>query len=287
MTDEVVVMVAKESDFSSINNFLLTDALVHRHLDWRKPSDWLGNQPFLLLKQNNFILAVLACPENPEGIAWIRLFASSKLFPSNQAWGYLYTATRGYYQNNRTKIMLAAVAIDEWFMEVLINSGFQKLQDIIIMERILSPLKMKLAYHSAVEIRCMDGSDLPSVEIVDHSAFSHLWQLNLDGLSAALSQSDYATVALIDNEIVGYQTSTTNLENIHLARIGVRKDHQRKYIGSTLLEDVMNHFAGLGYLCMTLNTQDDNYSSISLYQKYEFQLAGEKYPVLIKNMGFD
>ena len=65
----------------------------------------------------------------------------------------------------------------------------------------------------------------------------------------------------------------------HLARLAVRPDAQRKGIGTALVRDMLWQFERRGAERVTVNTQEDNQASLTLYQKAGFELTGESYPV--------
>jgi ribosomal protein S18 acetylase RimI-like enzyme len=67
----------------------------------------------------------------------------------------------------------------------------------------------------------------------------------------------------------------------HLARLATRPDFQRLGIGTTLLHDLLTQFVRRGALRITVNTQQDNKHSISIYEKAGFVRTGEAYPVYL------
>ena len=75
-TEKLHIRQATRADYLQINNFLHTETYIHRHLDWRAPIEWLGSQPFLVGEENGELAAILACPTDPDQIAWIRLYSA-------------------------------------------------------------------------------------------------------------------------------------------------------------------------------------------------------------------
>src|SRR5512141_2271684 len=68
---------ATPSDQQKIADLIFFESHVHRHLDWRTPLDWLGYSPYCVFEEGRQITGALACPPDPDSIAWIRLFAYS------------------------------------------------------------------------------------------------------------------------------------------------------------------------------------------------------------------
>lgn len=278
MLSNISIRPANKEDATNIALFLNNEKFVHRHLDWRTAIDWLDRHPYYLITHNNQILAALACPEDPSGIAWIRLFATSISIHSEKAWQFLFKEAIDFYNETQRHISFAAVALQAWFSDILKQNGFTHHQDIIILERKKQPV-INFSNNDHITLRPMWSSDLEIVENVDHSAFMPLWQLSVAGLSAAYRQSSYATVAEFRGEIIGYQISTNTPFTAHLARIGVHQDYQKQHIGQSLLGNMLNYYSQIGFTTVTVNTQNNNQSSIYLYNKFGFKIINEKFPV--------
>ena len=67
-------------DQQQIANLMFFETHVHRHLDWRTPLEWLGSPFYWVVENGSQIIAALACPQDPPGIAWVRLFAHAGHF---------------------------------------------------------------------------------------------------------------------------------------------------------------------------------------------------------------
>ena len=83
---------AKIPDRSSIEKFLNHKITIHRHLDWRNPTEWLGYSPFLIyFNFEQTIEAILNCAPEPENIFWVRLFAFKGTQKAIVYWNTLYS----------------------------------------------------------------------------------------------------------------------------------------------------------------------------------------------------
>ena len=123
--------------------------------------------------------------------------------------------------------------------------------------------------------------DLPSVALIDRACFDFLWQHSEDALRRAFEQSTYCTVAEKDGILVGYQITTLQRNRAHIARLAVLPDFQRLRIGYCLVSDVINQYRKSWTREISVNTQQDNYKSLGLYNKIGFELTDERFPIYI------
>ncbi|MBM3152497.1 MAG: GNAT family N-acetyltransferase [Chloroflexi bacterium] len=271
------VRPAEPGDQRQIASLMNFEPHVHRHLDWRDPLDWLGESPFHIAQQHGHLVAALACPPDPPAVAWLRLFTCSDSIPLEGAWQSLWEAAQVYLKR-RGSFTAAAIVMNGWFGEVLFRSGFSTRQEIVM-----------LAWNGAdgrpatlpdgFRIRSMTPADLPSVARMDLTSFAPLWHNSISALKHAYTLAAIATVAENEDNLLGYQFSTTNSSGGHLARLAVRPEAQGRNIGSALGMDLLGRFRQRGIRRVTVNTQSDNAISLRLYRKIGFQPTGEHFPV--------
>ena len=137
----------------------------------------------------------------------------------------------------------------------------------------------EVAKPATAMIRLMNYDDLTQVEMVDTVAFGNVWQNSQSCLEVAFRQASIATVAEISREVAGYQISTITAMGGHLARLAVKPKFQGLGVGYALVCDMLSQFERRNVGNVTVNTQDDNMISLSLYQKAGFSRSGEKFPV--------
>ncbi len=271
-----MVRPADLNDHQQLSNLIFFETRLHRHLDWRTPLEWLGAPFYWALEEGRQITAALACPTEVAGIAWVRLFVYAGRWSAENAWNILWdTAQREITRAGGATV--AAIATQPWFQNVLMASGFGNRQNIVMLEWQYQPW----ASHEAegVHIRKMEESDLPEVDRVDAAAFPPLWQNPLETLRRGLAQSLSATVAENEHGIVGYQISTGGRMRAHLARLAVHPSLQGRGVARALLSDLFTRLYQFGILKLSVNTQSDNETSLSLYKKMGFFRTGEQYPV--------
>ena len=271
-----LVRPADPRDRQQLSNLIFFESRLHRHLDWRSPLEWLGAPFYWALEEGGQITAALACPPEKEGIAWIRLFVYTGKWSAENAWELIWeTARHEIADAGGAKV--AAIAIQPWFQDILVASGFENHQQIVMLEWRYQPA---LAYEaSGIRIRRMIEDDLPEVETTDAASFDPLWQNPLDTIHRAFAQALYATVAENEHGIIGYQLSTGGVQRAHLARLAVHPTVQGKGAGRALLSDLFRYITYAGISRLSVNTQSDNQASLSLYQRMGFVRTGEQYPV--------
>jgi ribosomal protein S18 acetylase RimI-like enzyme len=271
------VRPAVPQDQHQIANLMFFESHVHRHLDWRAPLEWLGFPNYWVAEEHERIVAALACPQNPAGVAWVRLFAHSRHLALDDAWNMLWSTAKKSigWQGGVT---VALIAMQQWLSDLLIRNHFTHNQDIIMLEWKDNSIPESLPMNG-VYLRTLEVDDLPAVAELDASAFTPLWQNPLDSLERALPQATSATVVEDSQGLVGYQITTANPFGAHLARLAVRPDAQRRGLGSLIVTDLIQSLNDKGIARLTVNTQSDNYASLALYRKMGFMLTGEKFPV--------
>lgn len=275
------VRQAVAADQQQIAHLMFFEARVHRHLDWRAPLDWLGSPHYWVLEEGGRILAALACPQDPPGIAWIRLFVCASHLAGPEAWSPLWTTARAEIASARP--LVAAIVMQPWFERILVASDFSLHQFILMFEWNDQPFTPR-PLPRGVRIRRMQASDLPSVTAVDAAAFEPLWCNSFEALQKAYSQAIHATIAETAEGLVGYQLSTENPLGAHLARLAVRPEAQGQGLGAALVSDLIDYTKKRGKIRITLNTQGNNQSSQKLYERLGFVRTGEQYPVFTEQL---
>lgn len=271
-------------DHRQISTHAFQESNTHRHLDWRPALEWLGDRNFWVLEDRGSVAAALACPEDPQDMAWIRIFTFSPHLSGPEAWSALWEFACADIHDANPYADTAAIVTKNWFQSILLDSGFEHRLSIVMLElNIRNYFPRKAA--QGVVIRPMRESDLDEVVQVDREAFGPFWHNSADAIRRARNQSVWSTVAEDGNGVIGYQISTGNPFGAHLARLGVRVEAQGRGVGSALVHDLVQNSGALGTGRLSVNTQDDNIASLLLYQKLGFARTGESYPVLVYKKG--
>lgn len=271
---------ATEEDRSHLANLLHFESHVHRHLDWRRPLDWLGSPPFLVLENAGRINATLACPQDLPGVAWVRLFATVTRQDPQEAWDALWPQAEAQLEQLGAR-EAAAIPLQEWFRKLVASSHFAHSHNVVVLEWQPVALDRK---ESDLRVRPMTLQDLPAVHAVDEASFAPLWQNSIPALEQAYSQSGLASVIEVDKQIVAYQISTISSQGVHLARLATHPSMQGKGLAIKLVRDLQTFALEKHGQKVTVNTQDNNQPSLSLYKKLGFKLTNERFPVFHRKL---
>lgn len=275
---QITVRSATEEDRQGLANLLHFETHVHRHLDWRPPLDWIGHEPYLIAEREGRLLAALACPPDPPNVAWIRLFAVSSAVPAGKAWEELWSIAYAQLSATEKTPKIAAIPLQSWFRKVLEANDFIRTHKVIVLAWKHGEVPPERD-SSLITIRPMNFDDLSAVEEIDSAAFGSVWQNSQSCLEIAFRQASIATVADGPQGLAGYQISTATSMGGHLARLAVHPDSQGMGIGYNLVRDMLSQFKRRGALSVTVNTQQDNLASLTVYERAGFRRTGEEYPV--------
>lgn len=275
---QFTIRAITEQDRQGLVNLVHFERYLHRHLDWRAPVDWIGGNTFYVAEQSGKLTGALACPPDPAGVAWIRLFVASAGLSTEAVWKALWARASQQLAEFDRSMVVAAIPLSMWFRAILENGGFALVDRVAVL---LWDASRVLAEAQTFEynIRLMKPQDLQAVELVDHLAFSPLWQFSASGLRAGFQDSAFATVVETTKGVIAYQISTPTSFGGHLARLAVHPDYQNKGIGRALLQNVLKEFKKREARNVTVNTQISNSPSLRLYEKAGFYRTGEEYPV--------
>jgi ribosomal protein S18 acetylase RimI-like enzyme len=272
-----IIRPAVAADATGIKQLMSYPDRAHRHLDWSSPIERLGEANFLVIEQDQMIQAALSCPVDPENVAWIRFFAVQPGNSLNDSFRELFTKMIGCYAQPPEFII--SVAVQGWFLRLLMEQGFSLHQSIVVLQ--VDPFTVDLpAEDPKLTIRQVLPQDLPIVAQIDHLAFSLIWRYSENDIKAAYANSAYATIALFEEQVVGYQFSSASVFSGHLTRLAVLPAYQGMGFGRQLTADVIRYFIQTGAGTITVNTQSDNASSLKVYRQLGFALTGEKFPVM-------
>ena len=267
---------ARPADRELIDGLLEGTGVQHRHLDWTQPRDLLGEQPFYLATERGLPVGCLACPEEPENVSWVRLFAAASPYDPQEVWDRLWPNASEEAKRNGVE-QAAVLCLPDWLQEILEKSGFELKDEVIFFEWETGSAKDLPAAPEGMEH--IQPEDLPEVTHVDNSAFKPLWRHTQATLRLALEQSTYATQVRKGDRVVAYQISTASAFGGHLARLAVLPEFQGQGLASALVGDLLRHFRNHGYPRVTVNTQRSNTRSLELYRGIGFRSMDRSYPV--------
>jgi len=282
MDINATVRTAQESDRRKIETFLDHAAAIHRHLDWRSPFDWLGNQNFLISQDDRQINGLLICTAEPNETHWVRVFGSMDFTSMDVLWQRLFNAFLEQSHSVVKPLVVASIAYFDWMKELLAQNQWKIHQRVVQLKWNETNLKMlEKKWPEDLLVRPMSFNDLEVVTRIDQECFPFIWTQSQDVIGRAFDQSSYNTVAMLHGKLVGFQISTSFKAVAHLARLAVSPLFQGQYIGQALVQNMLRHFSKPWIREITVNTQHDNEISLKLYKKMGFSPTGENYPIFI------
>lgn len=281
LNDDFQVKPIQTSEASLVLDFLKTAQFSHRHLDWRLPIDWLGTQPYLGCWYRDDLIALLICPITETKEVWIRCYAGNSFHSTRAAWTKLLQESIQLLHKKDIDFIYT-ICLGSWYEELIINSGFQIVNEIVVLEKsnwATRPLRLP---PEEIQIHDMESHHLHEVYELDRKCFHPIWQLTKEDIEIAYKHAINCTVAYDeDSTLIAYQISNLIGDTAHLARIAVLPSYQRKSIGQMLLNNMLKRFAQMGIMKVTVNTQSDNQASLQLYKQNGFTITDERYPVYI------
>ncbi|MFN8455550.1 MAG: GNAT family N-acetyltransferase [Anaerolineae bacterium] len=178
---------------------------------------------------------------------------------------------------------LAHIGNVAWLIDELQERGFKVREWILAFERFGGdppPQPPTPAW-----VRQAHYNDIPTIMALDGLAFNHIWRKSAGNFSEALANADSFALAEIDGQIAGYTWYERYNRHAHLTRLAVHPGYQGRGIGAQLLHYAISDALAAGVNMITLNTQENNERSRTLYERFGFVHTQQRMPVLWKELG--
>ncbi len=264
-------------NLSLIRDMLFHSRWSHTHFDWHEADGWLesGESVTKLLWLRGRLAGVMGLSKPLNGASWIRLLVVAERHDPNEVlpslWLEFVPELRA--QGVHTVGLLLS---NEWLLPYATQLGFQCEDEIVTLAR--AGYQLPEAPAQFPVIRLGEIRDLDAMTLVDQAAFAPPWQMSKEEMRQAYRIASSCTVALHQEQVVGFQISTLFFDGAHLARLAVAPHMQGMHIGQALLHDLLERFARRGIYMMTVNTQASNIRARGLYTRYDFHLNGYDIP---------
>ena len=117
------------------------------------------------------------------------------------------------------------------------------------------------------------------VSLMDHSDWKEAYEIEKQTNPSPWSKENFfssyevghkSLVCRIDNIIVGFIIFSVIKKEIHLLNIAVHTEHQKKGIGSLLMETMLKQASVMGVSKVYLEVRSKNEKAILFYKKYNF-----------------
>jgi len=275
------ICTAKASHISIIRKFLSQDSLIHRHLDWREPLDWIRSRQFFILFDHQKEIDALFC-STPEidHYYWLRIFACKSRKTLHSSWENLF----GYFlEKNRLdllQIITLSLAYHPWMISIFELGGWKKIDKIIQFEWADKiKYQQNMRKKDSFNIQKMRKKDLKSSYQIDRMSFEKIWQQSYETFLLSYKHAGYATVLYKEDKLIGFQISTISKRRAHLARIAVHPGEMHQGVGKALVQDLFHYCEKNNIRDISVNTQFSNNHSIALYEKMGFREKGNPFPL--------
>ncbi|MFQ5420512.1 MAG: GNAT family N-acetyltransferase [Anaerolineae bacterium] len=291
-----IIRIASKEDTPQITHLLQHSVYSHWHVDWRLPGDWIGQKGFVLLSRNGKetmdsfrfhnpaaeLLGCLVVTADPPPAAWVRVAGLLDVVRPFPALGAMMDEAVGNLQGSAVT-EINWLATHSWPVSYLPMMGFEIANHIETYRKdgMAAP---PIAPVSGLTFRAARAADMPLLAEIEEEGFAPRWRYSAGALRLAQQQAFSFDVALLGEEVVGYQLSTPTQAGVHLVRLVVRPSGHGRGIGSALLAHTLDGYQARGLNQVTLNTQIDNMPSQIVYQKFGFAATGEKFPVWTKQL---
>lgn len=261
-----------------VDDLLFHSYQLHTHMDWYDPMDWLirSRVPVRLAWQGGRLAGLLAVSHPLDGASWLRIVALNDYAPSHAIMAAMWQDVIPELRHLGVQSVWLLV-MRNWIKSYLRELEFHFVEDVVTLERqsALLPDMPPLP----VSVRAFLPQDADAVTAIDQAAFTTPWQMTLEEIRQAQRIAEVATVAEMNQQVVGFQISTLYRDGAHLARLAVSPQYQGQGIGSVLLHDLLRRFTQRRIPSITVNTQISNLRSQRLYRAFGFQRNGYDLPV--------
>ena len=118
------------------------------------------------------------------------------------------------------------------------------------------------------KVSLMDHSDLKDVYEIEKQTNPSPW--SKENFFSSYEVGHKSLVCKIDNIIVGFIIFSLINKEIHLLNLAVHTEHQKKGIGSLLMETMLKQASVMGVSKVYLEVRSKNEKAILFYKKYNF-----------------
>ena len=118
------------------------------------------------------------------------------------------------------------------------------------------------------KVSLMDHSDLKEAYEIEKQTNPSPW--SKENFFSSYEVGHKSLVCRINNVIVGFIIFSVINKEIHLLNIAVHTEHQKKGIGSLLMETMLKQASVMGVLKVYLEVRSKNEKAILFYKKYNF-----------------
>lgn len=256
---------------------------LHIHLDWTTVDEWIEDPSAVvrLAWQGDQLMGVMGASPMLAGASWLRMVFIHDEADPDTVIGALWPEVRRELVARQVN-QIGVLMLRPWLGVHLQPLGFSIQEKVVTLARNGGPIPVSL--RNDLNLIHGDVRDLEQVVMVDHAAFPPIFRMHVDSLRSAIRTANSFTLATHSGQTVGYQISMRYSDGAHLARLATIPQAQGTGVGGTLLGEMLNSFQRRGAHVVTVNTQETNLQSLSLYHRFGFKENGVDYPVWLLSL---
>ena len=118
------------------------------------------------------------------------------------------------------------------------------------------------------KVSLMDHSDLKEAYEIEKQTNPSPW--SKENFFSSYEVGHKSLVCRIDNIIIGFIIFSVIRKEIHLLNIAVHLEHQKKGVGSLLMDSMLKQASVMGVSKVYLEVRSKNEKAILFYKKYNF-----------------
>ena len=241
----------------------------HKHLDWHETSRWLDKElgHVLLAWSGDQLVGYIGISLATDGWSWICLLGIRDGRMPGLVLRELCETAEALCLGQGVRCIVVLM-VTNWLQTYLRDQGFRHDEDIITMRRVERRLPPEPRIPA--RLRSAEAPDFEHIMNIDRLAFEAPWRLTEADLWQAFRIAASVTVAMVDDQLAGYQLSTRQDRVGHLARLAVHPSYRRRRVGSALLHRLLVDSGKWNLTDLSLNTQLGNRASQRLYERFGF-----------------
>lgn len=118
------------------------------------------------------------------------------------------------------------------------------------------------------KVSLMDHSDLKEAYEIEKQTNPSPW--SKENFFSSYEVGHRSLVCRVDNIIIGFIIFSVIMKEIHLLNIAVHAEHQKKGVGSLLMDSMLKQASVMGVLKVYLEVRSKNEKALLFYKKYNF-----------------